>query len=68
MQQLQCVKGSGCGEEEQPEILQCTNQGEDDTGDIQWSCTGNIAGGLKLGETTVRCVLQNSLIFPPGPA
>ena len=27
MQQLQCVKGSGCGDPEQPEALQCTNQG-----------------------------------------
>lgn len=35
-------------------LLLLVHRSEDDTGDVQWSCTGNIGGGLKLGETTVR--------------
>lgn len=27
MQQLQCVKGTGCGDANQPEVLQCENKG-----------------------------------------
>ncbi|ORX36145.1 hypothetical protein BD324DRAFT_526643 [Kockovaella imperatae] len=51
--QLTCI-GKAC-KVFQPEIVQCTNMGEDDTGSTQWRCDADMPNGFRFGKIEVSC-------------
>ncbi|WVW78913.1 hypothetical protein I302_100876 [Kwoniella bestiolae CBS 10118] len=51
--QLSCV-GSAC-DLYQPEVVQCTNMGDDGFGGVQWSCDTDLPSSLRLGKVDVSC-------------
>ncbi|CED84125.1 Protein of unknown function DUF1183, TMEM66 [Phaffia rhodozyma] len=53
--QLTCV-GSACRQYEQyVEVVQCSNMGNDGSGNIQWRCQTDLPSPLKLGRVEVSC-------------
>lgn len=54
--QLSCIGGGSCGTSYEPEVVLCSNIGEDyATGDPTWKCTAELENGLRLGTTDVVC-------------
>ena len=54
--QLACVNGGACSTHAGSiDVIQCTNVGEDDRGQIQWRCNADVDGDIKLGEINVSC-------------
>ncbi|KAK4683413.1 hypothetical protein P7C73_g6855, partial [Tremellales sp. Uapishka_1] len=51
--QLECV-GKAC-RGFQPQVIQCTNNGDDGAGSIQWRCDTDLPSSLRLGKTDVSC-------------
>ncbi|WVQ68809.1 uncharacterized protein L199_007018 [Kwoniella botswanensis] len=51
--QLTCV-GSAC-KSYQPEVVQCTNMGDDGLGGVQWRCDTDLPSSLRLGKVEVSC-------------
>eukprot|EP00802_Teleaulax_amphioxeia_P025766 Tamp_26682.p1 GENE.Tamp_26682~~Tamp_26682.p1 ORF type:complete len:179 (-),score=31.52 Tamp_26682:349-885(-) len=52
--QLTCVKGGACAAHAL-DVVQCTNVGEDDRGEVQWRCDADLDVNVKLGEINVNC-------------
>ncbi|OWZ38528.1 hypothetical protein C343_06704 [Cryptococcus neoformans C23] len=51
--QLTC-KGPGC-KVFQPDVVQCTNMGDDGLGNVQWKCDTDLPSSLRLGKVDVSC-------------
>ncbi|KAI9224062.1 hypothetical protein BC828DRAFT_340834, partial [Blastocladiella britannica] len=54
VQQIMCVGGDACGQYE-PEVINCSNLGPNDRGNIQWQCKAQMEDHFRLGRTTVSC-------------
>jgi len=65
IQQMRCVGGTARGHTEyEPDVVQCTNVGNDGTGNIQWKCEAELDSSVRFGETTVNCEGYN---YPDDP-
>nr|KIR44270.1 hypothetical protein I312_06516 [Cryptococcus bacillisporus CA1280] len=51
--QLTC-QGPGC-KIFQPDVVQCTNMGDDGLGNVQWKCDTDLPSSLRLGKVDVSC-------------
>ncbi|KIR78005.1 hypothetical protein I306_04986 [Cryptococcus gattii EJB2] len=51
--QLTC-QGPGC-KIFQPDVVQCTNMGDDGLGNVQWKCDTDLPTSLRLGKVDVSC-------------
>ena len=50
--QLEC---SGYNCKHAPDVVQCTNSGIDDRGEVNWSCEGDLPTGLSFKNACVSC-------------
>ena len=53
--QLTCTGGTARKMYGKVENVQCTNQGHDGTGNVQWKCESTLEKTIKLGQTVVSC-------------
>lgn len=63
--QVRCIGGSARSHTEyEPDVIQCTNVGNDGTGNVQWKCEAELDSNVRFGETTVNCEGYN---YPDDP-
>lgn len=53
--QLACVSGNGCSYGSKISVAQCQNEGQDESGRIQWKCSASLPPQVEFGTTTVSC-------------